>query len=142
MSSTEPKSKAAIYALSGFSIAAGLFPLSIATGIFTPQEGSVHAPMWVLAVCGLVFIIGGLMVLMGRKNRANSLLAAVLCLMFAAVALWVALFGAGEQFSGGLPFVSNETNTGIGRWVFGFGGIVCLGIAGLALRGFLKGSDQ
>ena len=41
-------------------IFSGLFILGIASGIVPTDPGSVHAPMWLVTLCGILFLIGGI----------------------------------------------------------------------------------
>lgn len=74
------------------------------------------------------------MILLANHTRANDLLAGVLCLLFAIMGAWVALFSASEGFSGGWFFLSYEQNVALGRWVFGIGSLLNLAIAAYAFR--------
>ena len=120
-------------------IALGLFPLLAAFGVIPTNPDDVHAPMWVVALCGMVFVIGGCMMLVGRRSRLNNLLAGVICLTFAAVGVWVSLFAPPEGFSGGVPLLSEEANIRLARWVFGCGALVCLGMFCFALGQVFQG---
>lgn len=119
-------------------VSAGLLPLAVSLGVIKAQEGTVHAPMWVLGLCGLVFVIAGFMLLLGQRSRFNDLLAALICSCFGAVGLWVSLEGASENFSGGIPFVPSFTNVIIARWMFGSGAVICFLIALYAVYRFFK----
>lgn len=116
----------------------GLYPISIALGLITVDESRVHAPMWVMALSGIVFVICGCMILLGRDSRLNNLFAALMTLSFAAIGVWVSLFSPPEGFSGGIPLLSNETNVMIARWVFGCGAIVSFALCGYAVRQLLN----
>lgn len=121
-----------------FCLAVGLFPLLVAFGVISPDPADVHAPPWVLAVCGMVFVIGGCMLLSGKHARVDNLLAALTLLCFAAIGIWVALFASPEGFSGGIPLLSDATNIRIARWVFGSGAAVSLTLLGYAMRRALR----
>ena len=115
-------------------IALGAFPLSIALGLLPVDEADVYAPMWVVAVSGLVFLIAGCMIILGNHSWANDLLAGILCLLFGVVGVWVALFSPSEGFSGGVPLLSNAANVTLARWVFGFGALISFSISVYAFR--------
>jgi hypothetical protein len=121
-------------------IALGLLPISIALDWLPVAEASLHAPPWVVALSGAVFLIGGCMILLTNHTWANDLLAALLCLPFGIIAAWAALFGASDAFSGGLPFLSHEANVVLGRWVFGVGAIICFVISAYAARRAIQSS--
>ena len=115
-------------------IALGLLPMSVALGWISVPSTSLHAPMWVLALCGGIFVVTGSMIVLGNQSRANDLLAGIICLLFGTVGAWIALLGPAEGISGGLPFLSGATNSAIGRWVFGIGALMCFAIAAYAFR--------
>lgn len=132
MNSTRPAGTAHPF-WAWFCIVIGLAPLAVAGGLVPVEASALQAPAWVLALCGLVFVIGGCMMLLGRNSRLNDLLAGVICLSFAAVGIRVALFGPSANFSGGIPLLSHEQNVTLGRWVIGCGAVVSLALAGCAL---------
>lgn len=115
-------------------VALGLLPISIALGWIAVPATSLHAPRWILALCGGLVVIAGCMVFLGNRSRASDFLAGVICLLFAIVGAWVALLGPAEGFSGGLPFLSGSANTTLGRWIFGVGALLCLAISAYAFR--------
>jgi len=127
-------SRRARYAWGLVCIALGLYPVSLALGLIPFDEGKVAAPMWVVALSGFVFLIGGLMLLLADYARANNLLAGVLCLVFGVAGAWVSLFGHSDGFSGGFMFLSNEQNVTLGRWVFGLGALMCFATSAYAFR--------
>jgi len=115
-------------------IVLGILPMLIALGLIPVDEADVLAPMWVVALSGMVFLIGGCMIFLGDHSRANDLLAGVLCLVFGVVGTWVSLFSPGEGFSGGIPLLSTADNVILGRWVFGGGALICFVISAYAFR--------
>jgi len=112
----------------------GLYPLLASAGVLPLNPQDVHAPRWVLALCGFIFLLGGLMMLLGHRARVNDALAALFCYSAAAVGVWVALFGDASQMSGGIPFLPREANVVLGRAVFGFGAVISLAVAVYATR--------
>jgi len=122
------------FALALLCIAVSLYLFSIASGFIPTSDEQAHAPLWVIGLCGVVFLIGGCMILLGRHSRVNDLLAAILCAIFGVVGLWVSLFSSSEGFSGGIPFLSYEQNVTIARWVFGLGSLISFAIAAYAFR--------
>jgi len=119
-------------------IAIGLYAISVALGIIKPDDSAVHAPMWVIAICGVIFLISGIMVLIGQRSRVNSLCAAILCGCFALVGAWASLFPPPEGFSGGIPLLSKSANTIIARCLFGSGAVLSSILSIYALRRFLR----
>ena len=116
-------------------IGAGLVIVAVALGVLEPDPGSVHAPLWILALGGVVFVGGGVAVLVSPSSRLRSIAAGSLVVSMGIIAGWVALFGAGEHMSGGFWFVPHDTNVWIGRIVFGLASLMCFAIAAWALFG-------
>jgi hypothetical protein len=102
----------------------GLYPIALALGFQEVDAASSNAPMWVIALCGVVFVIGGCMILLRQHERLVDLLAALICLSLASIGVWVSLFSPAEGFSGGISLVPDKTNIGISRWVFGGGAVI------------------
>ena len=119
----------------------GGFLVLVACGLIENDPTKRHAPDLVIALSGSVFIIAGIMILVGLQSRVNDLLAAVLCMTFGIIGAWVAIYGASEGFSGGLPFISDEANTRLARGVFGLGSLSCFAISGWAFKRFYRSAD-
>lgn len=127
-------SKRARPVLAVLCVALGIYPLSIALGFVHVDDAQVHAPMWIIALSGVVFLIAGFMILLANRSRANDVLACIVCLLFGVIGMWVALFGASEGFSVGIPLLSHDANVKIARVVFGSGAVICFAISGYAFR--------
>ena len=119
-------------------IALVLYPISIGLGIIKTSQSDVNGTLWLIFLCGMVFVIGGIMILVGRKSRYNNLLAAVIFICFTILGIWVSLFASSQGMSGGIPLLSKSTNVTIGRWLFGFGALICFLMFIYALRSFFK----
>ena len=122
-------------------IALGVFLVLVAGGLIEDDPTKRHAPDLIIALCGSVFVIAGIMILVGRKSRFNDLLAAILCMTFGIIGAWVAIYGASEGFSGGLPLISDAANTRLARGVFGLGSLLCFAISGWAFKRFHQSAD-
>jgi hypothetical protein len=94
------------------------------------DEELVHAPDWILALCGLLFLSGGLAIAASPKGSIATWSAGTLVISMTVISAWVTVFGASEQFSGDWPFISRGTNVIIARFVFG-----CVSLLGLAIIG-------
>ncbi len=102
-------------------IFSGLYILGIASGIVPTDLGSVHAPMWLVTLCGILFLIGGIAALGIDvfSRRVQDVLGVFVLMIFFAICFWIA-FGSGErQFNGG------SVNPAFGRAVFGGGAVIC-----------------
>ena len=120
----------------------GLYPLAIVFGVLDVPAADLRAPLWIVALVGLVFVIGGCMVLIGQASRWNDFLAGILCLMFSAMGAWVALYGPAEGFYGGIPLLRPGANVIVSRWVFGIGAVLSLLIAGWAFSRWSNGGGD
>ena len=118
--------------------AAALLLLGVAIGVVPDSDTDATSPPWILSIVALVLFVLGCMVLFGHNKRVNDVLAGIVCLGFAAVGAWVSLVAPPEGISGGIPFLSRETNTALGRGVFGLGAIMSLMVAVYAFRRGLR----
>jgi len=126
-------------AISLLCVGIGVFLLLLASELIPGlQRQSSDAPNSIIALAGLVFFVAGCMAFLGTGSRANDLLAGILCLAFALIGAWVALLSPNEGFSGGLPFVSYDSNVTIARVAFGSGSLICFAIAIWAFRRFIR----
>lgn len=116
----------------------GIYPLAIAFGLLNADSESIHAPMWVVGLCGLVFIIAGCMIIFRQHDRLVDILAAIICFSFAAIGIWVSLLSPLDGFSGGLPYVSKELNILFARGVFGLGAMITLLMCIYAIKRALR----
>ena len=109
--------------------------ISIGAGWRPVPEESLHAPGFVLVLAGIIFSIAGLALLAGpERKRLTAAFAAIILLSFSIIGFWIAGFGNGEQFSGGVPFLPKEANTLIARVVFGGGAVMSLLLAWMAFK--------
>jgi len=113
--------------------------LLIAFGVIPVDPSTVHAPYSILGLCGLVFVIAGIMILMGENSKYNSLGAAVILVCFALCGGWVALFASPESIEGGLPFLSQEVNGMLRKIVIGVGALISAALSVYAWRLFREG---
>jgi len=134
-----PATRKQRFILSALCVSIGVFLFLVASELIpgtTPQEGD--APNAIIALSGLVFVIGGCMILLGQESRTNDLLAAALCVVFGVVGGWIAVFAPSGGFYGGLPFLSPVANETLARVVFATGSVLCFGIAVWALKRFRR----
>lgn len=129
-------------------LAAGLMILFIALEWIHVDPASIHAPRWVLGVCGVMFMIPGIAALYfgarnalgggGRSDRRTDgdgvsvvgwLTGLAISGGMTVVAAWIA-FGPGERaFSGsvgigGVAVGRSGQSETLGRWVFGIGAVL------------------
>ena len=130
-------------------VVAGAGIIGVGSGLIPVDPNSVHAPGWVIVLCGGVFALSGVAAcLAGRTDEwVGELLVLALMVGFATVFSWVA-FGPGErQFSGGASVggvgVTGRVSRTVGRIAFGFGALMMWAIVAAVfaklvrtLRGF------
>ena len=119
-------------------ILTGLFFVLIGIGIIPIDDSELNAPEWVVGLCGFVFSLAGVMILVGEKSPINHLLAGLLVLSFGCIGGWIALYGEAAHFSGGTPFLSNTQNVWIARVLFGSGSLLCFAVAFYTIIQYLK----
>lgn len=124
-----------------FCIVLGFYPLALARGWIPDEPDPANAPPWVMALVGIVFIGAGCLILLRGRSRFQHLFAAIITGALALVGLWAALLSSDDGFSGGLFFLSRETNVTPGRWMFGLGALITLAIFVWALYLFNRGDD-
>lgn len=109
-------------------IALGVALVAVALGVIPVDPASVHAPGWVLALCGALFGLGGLAVVARRWPAVQSAAVGLIWLAASVVGGWIALFGEAEHFSGGLPVLPPGVNVGLARALFGTGAVLSLAV--------------
>jgi hypothetical protein len=96
------------------------------------DPAKVHAPGWVIAVCGLMFVCGGLATLRATWNqdpRPQPIFGVAVLLGLTLVCNWVA-FGEGERRFTSTTSIndtvvdSRPVEEGTGRFVFGIGAVI------------------
>jgi hypothetical protein len=110
----------------------------IALDILPYDPDKIHAPDWVILLCGALFLCGGSAAMLHSHPLVVSVLGNAMVVAFASIAAWVALAGPAEQFSGELPFVSRELNVMIARIFFGLGSVMCALVLIPGMRQLLK----
>ena len=146
--------------MGGFFLLAGLLLLFVAAGWVEMDPAKIHAPGWVIGVCGGMFALAGVGILYhgilnglargsrGRRERAAGefsvvgwLVGLVVSSGMAVVAAWIA-FGPGERvFSGwvgigGVGVGGSGGSEAPGRWIFG---VVAVLTGAFALWGLVYG---
>jgi ABC-type branched-subunit amino acid transport system permease subunit len=114
-------------------VAAGAYPFAIGIGLAQARPGSVHAPLWVVALAGGCFVlVGALLLAPDRDVRLKGLVGGVLVTAMALIFDWVA-FGPGERhFSGALSIGGMAARSGTGET----GGRIAFGVAAVLLDAF------
>lgn len=89
-------------------------------------------------MAGAVFWLGGLLLMARDKPRVANGLAFVLLLLFSAMGAWVTLYGEEGAFTNGDDGALSGLGVTLARVMFGFGSLLCLLMALVALRRFIK----
>ena len=110
----------------------------MAAGVVPVDDGDPHAPGAVLVLCAIVFLAGGVAVAFPADKRLKMSMVVLILLSFLTTGVWVSLFGDARHFSGGIPFVSRETNALLARIAFGAGALMVFGILLLALKDLIR----
>ncbi len=120
-------------------------------GLFLSLEGSgltqfgkheENAPGPIIVMAGVVFILAGIMILVGKKEKLNNLLASILIFIMGLIGGWVSLFGNSLNTSSNDMFLSYISGLPLDRIMFGFGSILCFIVSAFAFRSFLKSSSS
>jgi hypothetical protein len=129
----------------------GLYFMLVGAGLLPVPGGrrGLNAPLWIVAVCGLPFFLGGISVAMhafagtGADGElpagapawlrvAQYLVGLAIFASFALVGSWIALAGSDRGFSG-------PGGVGVARIMFGIGALIAwLATAGYAVQGARK----
>jgi len=136
-------------------IAIGVLIVLQALGVLTISE--VHAPTWIGALGGLVFVLAGAaIVIQGLggapaatgelpasapvwMRAAQYLLVLSVFIAFAMIASWIALGPGPREFGASLGGVDAPASGVIGRVAFGFGAVICwLCAAGVSVSGLRR----
>ncbi|NGP75713.1 hypothetical protein G3570_03660 [Balneolaceae bacterium YR4-1] len=112
----------------------GLAVIALALGLLPLDGSNLNAPKWIIGMSGAVFVIGGLMMLSGEDTRFNNMMAALLLTGLGLIGGWIGIFGADEDFSGGLSFLPEAVNISLARGLFGIGALICLLLAAYAFK--------
>lgn len=122
----------------GFSLLMGGLICLVGLDVLPVDEGSIHAPRWVLVLCGGVFAAAGLAIFFQGRPLLVCLLGNIIVVSFAVIAAWIATAGPSSQFSGGIPLLPHELNVKIARGFFGVGALLCALILIPGIKQLLK----
>ncbi|MCE9603514.1 MAG: hypothetical protein K8U03_01275 [Planctomycetia bacterium] len=103
----------------------GLAICAMSVGLIPIDENALHAPRAILFLCGFMFVAAGFRPLAHGKPRLSRWAPVAIVGCFGTIGLWIGLKGEAAAFSGGLPFVSPETNVLVARSIFASMGAGC-----------------
>lgn len=115
----------------------GLYPIAFALNLFPIGDTTDYAPMWIIFLCGLAFVMAGSVLLVKRHSRINTVLVTSILVILGAVAVWAALFSPGSWFGGGFNALNEVQNIVLARWMFGIGAILSFIMSAYGLQQFL-----
>ncbi|MCF7821467.1 MAG: hypothetical protein K9M17_03375 [Mariprofundaceae bacterium] len=113
-----------LYLIPGFIIVMGMSVVLAALDVIPADPDSFHAPRWVVATFGMMFVLAGVMLLFSDYPRIRHSLATLMVLCFAVGTAWVSLYSIPEEWSGGIGFLSPHTNGMIAKTFAGLGALV------------------
>ena len=141
---TDPKvtRRRSDYIIGAVMVGSGLAIGLAAVGILPLDESSLNGPRWVFGSIGWVVGSGGLAIVTTPWRRVHLLSVALMVGGMAAIGMWIALWGPSEEIRGGLPFVSDRVNQGLGKTMFGIGSLINLGVLWWIIRDLLRGDGN
>jgi hypothetical protein len=158
MSERKPATAKEMMVIGAMCAAAGVYFMLIGLGVL-PVPGArrnLHTPLWIVLVCGLPFLLGGIALALQGVGKVNAhgelpdgapqwlrvvqyLIGVAIFASFAIVGSWIAIGGDARQFAGSFAGFSGGIGAGIGRTVFGIGAIITwLCTIGFAVSGARK----
>lgn len=113
-----------LYLIPGFIIVMGMSVVLAALDVIPADPESFHAPRWVVATFGMMFVLAGVMLLFSDYPRIRHTLATLMVLCFAVGTAWVSLFTIPEEWSGGIGFLSASANGMVAKSIAGLGALI------------------
>lgn len=139
-----PATRNEMILIGALAAAAGLYFMLVGAGLLPVPggPGKLHAPLWVVACAGLIFLLAGGAVLMQGSGQANArgelpagaplwlriaqrLMVVGIFACFAMIGSWIAVFGEARQFSGSSFGLGHGIDVAIARVAFGTGALIC-----------------
>lgn len=115
-------------------VGVGGFLVALALGLHPAGGDALRAPAWMVGAAGVILAAAGAVIVFPNQRVAGWVVAMLFLAGSGCMGLWVGLWADPSGTSGGLPLISDQTNTRIGRVVFTVGGLVCLVLLVLGLR--------
>jgi hypothetical protein len=112
----------------------GAFLVLLGADIIPQRVFKPTVPSLVLVVIGLALILAGTSVFFRVGSPIANRMIGVCMLLMALPFFWVAFFGDPRHMSGGIPFLPDQYNRFLGRFMFGLGALFWLWLGVMALR--------
>ena len=158
MSAKQPATPREIRWIGLSAAAAGLYFVLVGLSLLPLPGGarSLHGPLWLVLLAGLVFVLAGVAALVQAAGRANAggdlpadapqwlrvvqyLIGVALFGSFAMIGSWMAVAEDPREFSGSFLFFDGGISAAIGRVAFGFGAVITwLATVAFAISGARK----
>lgn len=112
----------------GIFVAFGGFIMLIAAGVIPTAPDTMLAPPWVVAMAGVVLAVGGAKSMTAHGSGLSQIFAMLMAASLGAVSVWAAVAGNDPVVnvggSVGPVGVSVPASPGLGRFMFGLGGLL------------------
>lgn len=135
MSTPRTQNKSILWGV--FCLGFSVYLMLVALGIVEAGETET-APSWILALCAFAVGACGVALCTEPDSRVRLAAVGVLLLGMGGIGAWASLFSDAKDISGGIPFVPDEVNVAIARFLFGFGSVCCLCLMHPLLRDFQR----
>lgn len=112
---------------------AGLAVSAASLGLLPPEYVAIGVPTELVLAAGVLLALIGFMSL-ARDHRASEALASILVLAVAVTAGWATFYAPEGTLQRYLPFVPATVSDALGRLLFGFGAVLCVGMGLWGLR--------
>jgi hypothetical protein len=134
------KADRSLLAIGALFAASGLYFILVGLGIL-PPPGRIYGPHWLVFAAGLVFIAGGISVLVrgwlavpdhesqlpadapGAAATIQWIAALVIIVSLASIGSWIAFAGGDREFATNVPVQGSLRET-VGRVAFGIGAVI------------------
>jgi len=120
----------------------GLFVLLVGFDLIPADPESFNGPHWIVGLCGLLFFLAGVTVLVSGYPRLRLAIVALLLGLFGVVAGWMALFASPEGWQGGIPFFQDSVNALIARLLAGSGALILFFACLQVIRQIIRGEQK
>ena len=115
----------------------GLYPIAFALKFLPSGDTTGYAPMWIMFLCGLAFVMAGTVILVKRHSPINILLVTLILLMLGTMGTGVSIFSPAEGFVGSFTALDEAQNVALARWMFGIGAVWAFMMSGYGIQQFL-----
>lgn len=112
----------------------GTFLVLLGADIIPQRVFKPTVPSWMLVAIGVALILAATSVFFRIGSPAATRMIGVCMLLMALSFSWVAFFGDPRHMSGGIPFLPDQYNRFLGRFMFGLAALFWLWLGVASLR--------